>query len=431
MSGDRGPRRIGLVDVNNFFVSCERVFDPKLHGVPTVVLSNNDGCVVARSAEAKALGIKMGDPWFQLAPLAKHWNLQHRSSNYELYGDLSSRAFEVIGRFCAGVEPYSIDEAFVHLRGNVDELVAAGRKIRAAVLRNVGLPVCVGFGGSRTLSKLANHGAKKTPALGGVAHWDAYTPAQQDVIMDSLPVTEIWGVAGRTEKRLNVLDIHTIKDLRDADPKLIRTKFSVVLQRTVYELRGTDAIVTEPTRAAKEQLIYSRMFGQPVTRAEDMEQMLSVYAQRASARLRKQGSVAQHLQVFAGTHGFNPDAVQSYPAVSVTLSVPTDDPITLSKAAIQSLGPQLVPGAKYVRAGVILTGITPKASHAFLEPFTPLYDQKDLGAVIDSVTKKVGTGAIGLGLGGIRKGPVWKMRREQLSPRATTHWDELAVAYAR
>lgn len=428
---DRGARRVGLVDVNNFFVSCERVFDPKLEGVPVVVLSNNDGCVVARSYEAKALGIKMGDPWFQLAPQAKHWNLHHRSSNYELYGDLSNRAMKIIGRYAAAQEIYSIDESFVWLRGDTEQLVETGRQIRSDILRNVGLPVCVGFAPSKTLAKLANHGAKKTPQLGGVAVWDAYTPAQHDQIMGSLPVTEIWGVAGRTEKRLATLDIHSIRDLRDADPALIRKKFSVVLQRTVYELRGIPCIPQEFERAAKEQLIYSRMFGQKVESATDMEQMLSVYAQRASRRLRKQGSVAQHLQVFAGTSSFNENAIQSHPSVAVTLSVPTDDPITLSKAAIQSLGPQLVPGAKYVRAGVILTGITPKSSHAFLEPFTPVYDQKNLGQVLDQVTARHGTAAIGLGLGGIRKGPVWQMRREKLSPRATTHWDELAVAYAR
>ncbi|WP_162529545.1 Y-family DNA polymerase, partial [Agromyces humi] len=235
---DRGPRRIGLVDVNNFFVSCERVFNPKLEGIPVVVLSNNDGCVVARSAEAKALGVQMGDPWFKLENQARVWGMVAQSSNYELYGDLSSRTMELLGRYSYDLSVYSIDEAFVHLRGSTEELIRAAREMRAAVKKHVGLPVCVGIAPSKTLAKLVNHGAKKTPALGGVGHWDAYTPAQQDRIMDSLEVDEIWGVAGRLKKRFAMLDIHTIRDLRDADPALIRKKFSVVLQRTVYELRG-------------------------------------------------------------------------------------------------------------------------------------------------------------------------------------------------
>ncbi|MFF2388975.1 Y-family DNA polymerase [Agromyces sp. NPDC058104] len=425
----RGPRRIALVDVNSFYVSCERVFDPRLVGRPGVVLSNNDGCVVARSDEAKQLGIEMGTPWFQLAAQAPRWGLWHRSSNYELYGDLSARVMKLLARHSAWQEVYSIDESFIGLAGDVDELTEVGRRIRAEVRQHVGLPVCVGIASSKTLAKVANKGAKKHKQLGGVVHWDVYPDEQKTRILDSLEVDELWGVAGRTKKRLAELDVHTARELRDADPKLIRKKFSVVLQRTVYELRGTSCIPFESARAAKDQLIYSRMFGQPVKTRAEMHQALSIYAQQASRRLRKQGSVAKQLQVFAATSMHSSRTYVSH-FRSVRLPMPADDPITLTKAAIAALEHELVDGAWYVRAGIVLIDITPKASHAMLESFVPAFEQRNLGQLLDQVNRKQGKGAIGIGMAGLNGGPVWKMRRDQLSPRYTTHWNELAIAKA-
>ncbi len=425
----RGPRRIALVDVNSFYVSCERVFDPRLVGRPGVVLSNNDGCVVARSDEAKALGIEMGTPWFQLAAQAPHWGLWHRSSNYELYGDLSARVMLLLARYSAWQEVYSIDESFIGLAGDVDELTELGRRIRAEVRQHIGLPVCVGIASSKTLAKVANKGAKKHKHLGGVVHWDVYPDEQQTRILDSLEVDELWGVAGRTKKRLAELDVHTARELRDSDPRLIRKKCSVVLQRTVYELRGTPCIPFESERAAKDQLIYSRMFGQPVKTASEMRQALSIYAQQASRRLRKQGSVAKQLQVFAATSMHSPRPYVSHHR-SVRLPVPADDPITLTKAAIAALEHELVDGAWYVRAGLVLIDLTPKASHAMLDPFVPAFEQRNLGQLLDQVNREQGKGIIGVGMAGLKGGPVWKMRREQLSPRYTTHWNELAIAKA-
>ena len=425
----KSERRIALVDVNNFFVSCERLFNPRLEGRPVVVLSNNDGCVVARSAEAKALGIEMGEPWFKLKAQADHWGLLAQSSNYELYGDLSSRTMEILGRYSAWQEIYSIDESFLGLTGTKEALVCLGREIRAVILKNVGLPVCVGIASSKTLAKFSNRGAKKTPSLGGVCNLDAYSSEQIDTIMSSLPVTDLWGVAGRTGTRLASLDIHTVRELRDADPALIRKKFSVVLQRTVYELRGIDCLPLEEERTAKEQIIFSRSFSTPVRTIPDMEQVLSVYAQRASLRLRKQGSVAQTMQCFAAT-SFHADAPYLTPAASISFSMPTDDPIEITRAAVRALSPRLESGAAYVRAGVLLSGITPASSHAFLEPFVPLYDRRDLAKTLDTITRRHGERSLGLGLAGLKKGPVWTMKRESLSPRCTTHWAELALVKA-
>lgn len=297
-------QRIALVDVNSFYASCERVFDPHLENRPLVVLSNNDGCVVARSSEAKALGVEMGTPWFKIANWAKHVGLEARSSNYELYGSLSACVMELLGRYSAWQEVYSIDEAFLGVRGTREELERLGREIRHAVRTHVGLPVCVGLGSSKTLAKLANRAAKDHPQLGGVASMDDYPPDRVDAIMDSLTVDQLWGVAGRTTKKLAGYGIHTVRELRDADPRAIRKWFSVVLQRTVYELRGIDCIPLEAERTVKEQIIFSRSFSTPVTTVDAMHQVMAVYGQRASYRLRKQRSVAKTMICFASTSGF-------------------------------------------------------------------------------------------------------------------------------
>jgi DNA polymerase V len=251
-----------------------------------------------------------------------------------------------------------------------------------------------------------------------------------DGLMASQHVTELWGVAGRTAKRLAELNIHTIRDLRDADPILIRKKFSVVLQRSVYELRGIDCIPLEAARTVRDQLIFSRSFSSPVTTIADMEQVLSVYAQRAAHRLRAQGSVTKTMSVFASTSPYA-DAPYESAGGMAGFPVSTDDPVTIVKAATGTLVPRLREGARYVRAGVILTNLSAKGSHALLDVFDNDFDTKGLGATIDAVTKRHGRSAVGLGLAGIRKGPVWTMKRDALSLRATTHWGELATAHAR
>jgi len=427
---DPARRRIALVDVNNCFVSCERLFDPSLEGLPVVVLSNNDGCVVARSYEAKALGIQMGDPWFKLAAQAPHWGLKAKSSNYELYGDLSQRVETLLSRFSYDLEKYSIDEAFLTFRGTPEELSRIGREMRNAVKRHVGLPVSVGIAPTKTLAKLANHGAKKNLTLGGVCNLDDYPPEHVDRILAAQPTTELWGVAGRTGKRLTELGIHTALDLRQADPALIRKKFSVVMQRTVYELRGVAAIPLDPPSPIREQLMFSRSFATPVNSVKDMERVLSIYAQKAAEKLRKQGSVAKTMSCFASS---SPFADQPYMSASagIAFPMPTDDPVELVKGAIQALLPRLREGVKYVRAGVLLTGITTKGSDEPLDVFVPLHDRKGIGELLDKVGRRYGAGNIGLGLAGVKAAPVWSMKREKLSKRATTHWDELATVYAR
>ncbi|MDH6537450.1 Y-family DNA polymerase [Aurantimicrobium minutum] len=423
-------RRIALVDVNSFFASCERVFDPSLEGKPVVVLSNNDGCVVALSKEAKALGVKMGIPWFKISAWAPSVGLVAKSSNYELYGDLSSRVMSILHEFSAHVEVYSVDEAFLELKGTPEELVAIGYEIKAAIQNKLGLPVCVGIGRSKTQAKLANSGAKKSPGLNGVCNLDTFTPEQIDHIMAALPVDNIWGIARRLSKRLNSIGIHTIKDLRDADPVRIKKKFGVVVQRSLYELRGIDCIKLEGERLVKNQVMYSRSFATPVTTRKQMEEVLAVYAQRVSKRLRKQGSVAGALTCFAGTSRFANEPFHS-PYRNAVFSVPTNDPVEILKASSAVLLDSIEDGRKYVRAGIMLHDVSPKTSHQYLDLFTPLHESRQLGEVLDHVMEKHGAFSIGLGAAGFKSPRHWEMKREMLSLRATTRWDELATVHAR
>lgn len=421
-------RMIALVDCESFYASCERVFEPALEGKPIVVLSNNDGCVVALNMEAKALNIPMGIPWFKLKGYAAAAGVIARSSNYELYGSLSARVMELIGRYSSDQQVYSIDESFIGLRGTVDELTEIGKAIRADVLRCTGIPVRVGIGRTKTQAKLASRGAKADLALGGVCHLDAYTPDHQDRILEGTATTDLWGIASRTGKRLTGMGIHTARDLRDAEPKWIRKRFSVVMERTVLELRGIPCIPLEEERATKDQLIFSRSFSSPVTSSADMQQVLSIYAQRVSSRLRAQGQIVGVVSAWAATSWHRPEESHT-PHVAVGLPTPTDDPIGIAKAA-HALIHRIQHGKPYVRAGVVLTGLMPKTSSTPLALFEPEFEGRRIGETLDAITNSLGPRAIGVGLGGLKSAPSWNMRRDMLSRRAMTHWDELCEAVA-
>jgi DNA polymerase V len=420
--------QIAHVDVNCFYASAERAFDPSLEGRPVIVLSNNDGCAVTRSPEAKALGIPMGEPWFKLAPRAKEWGLVALSSNYELYGDISARVMELLGRYSAWLEVYSIDEAFLGVKGSPGELLALGRGMKAAVRRHVGVPVCVGIAPTKTLAKLCNKWAKHNPAFDGVCHWDSVPVPVRQALLGRLSVEEIWGVAGRLTKRLNAMGIHTILDLTGADPVAIRDKFSVVMMRTVLELQGTPCIPMEEERIGREQLIFSRSFATPVTTRAGLRQVLSVYGQQASARLAKHGLQAKVLTAFAGTSHYNQHQT-SYPSVCVALPMPTADPVLLTRAA-HALLPTIQEGAKYARAGIMVTDLRPSGNQSPLELFENPHEERHIGTLLEDVTRRYGRGSIGLGHAGIKTGLDWSMKRDMLSPRYTTHWDELPLVKA-
>ena len=421
--------RIALIDVNNFYVSCERVFDPKLVGRPVVVLSNNDGCVVARSQEAKDLGITTGAPFFQVKQFMRSHGMVARSSNYELYGDMSARVMEVLSRFGTWQEVYSIDESFLGVQGNPDQLGELATRIRSTVGRSVGVPVCVGVAPTKTLAKFANHVAKHNAHLNGVCSMDSMDPALIEQIQSRVPVTDLWGVGGKTGTKLAGMGISSIADLKRADVTDIRKKFSVVLQRTVLELNGTPCIAHHEERADKQQIMYSRSFSSPVTTLDAMQEVMSIYAQRGASRLMGDGLWATLLTVTAGTSRFAAGEA-SFPSVTLKLPRPTQDPILLTRLAGAAMRDIMRPGASYVRGGVVLSGLQPDPGQEAFGIFEDEVSEKHVGDVLGAVKAKFGDKAIGLGSGGLAVEPKWSMKREHSSPKFTTEWAELPVVRA-
>ncbi|MGP5391146.1 Y-family DNA polymerase [Glutamicibacter arilaitensis] len=425
---------VALVDVNNFYVSCERAFDYSLRNRPVVVLSNNDGCVVARSQEAKDLGIPTGEPFFKVQRYMDSHNLAVRSSNYELYGDMSARVMELLGRYGTWHEVYSIDESFVGLEGNLEQVRSVAAQIRAAIDQSIGVPVCVGVSSTKTLAKLANHIAKHNPGLGGVCVQQLMDPEVLENILHRVPVTDVWGVGRKTGAKLAAMGIESIADLQAADPLAIRKKFSVVLQRTVFELNGQRCIGPVEERADRGQVMFTRSFSTPVRTHEAMEEVMSIYAQKAASRLAREGRYAALLTVTAGTSRFARGEA-SFPSAQVRLPRPTRDPILLSKLAIAAMRDLMQPGIDYVRGGVILSGLSDSPGEQQLDLFGQSTDpaaeeQENVSSVVQDISVRFGAKSIGLGHAGMAKSPEWSMKREHISQRYTTDWDELLLVQA-
>jgi len=420
-----------LVDVNNFYVSCERVFQPQLEQVPMVVLSNNDGCAVARSAQVKALGVKMGTPWFKMKELAKEHGILALSSNYTLYGDMSNRATAVLRDFSPDIEVYSVDESFLrvesvaHLYGGV---TAMGQQIRQRVKQWTGLPVCVGCGPTKTLAKIANHLAKKNPEFEGVCDLHAIPRPERLQWMSQLEVGEVWGVGKRIAKRLNAMGVETVLDLRNSSIKEIRAQFGVVMERTCNELRGISCLELEDVAPAKQQIMSSRSFGSPVTTLAELREAVASYVSRAAEKLRAQGSVAAAVQVYIQTNRFKESDLQYSEGLLVPLPDPTDDTRLLASAATLGLGLIFKPGYQYKKAGIMLTLISDKAKRQqtlFDDPLQRAQSAK-LMAAMDAINAEFGRDTVRTGANGTEKR--WAMRSENRSPRFTTRWDELPFA---
>nr|WP_200826898.1 translesion error-prone DNA polymerase V subunit UmuC [Marinobacterium lutimaris] len=415
-----------LVDCNNFYASVERLFRPDLKHTPIVVLSNNDGCVVARSPEAKALGIKMGTPFFQIQDLVRQHGIVAFSSNYALYSDISSRVMSILEELAPRVEVYSIDESFMGLSGvaNAVALEDFGYQVRSTVQQWTGITVCVGIAPTKTLAKLANHAAKKYRATGGVV--DLTSTVRQQKLMSLVPVDEVWGIGRRLSHRLQAEGIKTAQDLAKSNPKWIRRNYSVVVERTVRELNGESCLSLEDVTPTKQQIICSRSFGQRITEYEDMRQAICQYTSRAAEKLRGEDRSAKVLTLFMRTNRFNPDEPQYTPSLSTELSIPTADTRDLVVAAMRLLQAAWRDGYRYMKAGVMLSD--------FYEPgvYQPsLFDDaisrpnaKALMSVVDRINSS-GKGNIFLAGQGTQK--AWVMKRERLSPAYTTRWDEIPL----
>lgn len=414
-----------LVDANNFYVSCERVFNPSLEGRAVVVLSNNDGCVVARSAEVKALGVRMAEPWFKLKDMARKHGILALSSNYTLYADMSNRMMRVLGTYSPQQEIYSIDECFLRVDGFPQaELPAMGQRIRQQVKQWVGLPVCVGIASTKTLAKLANHSAKKDLAgADGVCDFGQLSASELDSLFGRIEVSEVWGVGRRLTERLAGLGINTVRGLRDADAGMLRHEFSVVLERTVMELRGISCLELEEIAPAKKQIMSSRTFGEYIYTLPELGEAVATYLARAAEKLRRQGSVAGAVQVHIRTNIFNEDHNQYHQGITVPLTQATSDTVRLTRAALWGLKRIYRPGFAYKKAGVMLMDLHPagQTQGVLFETASPA--RPALMQVIDHANAKWGRGTLRLAAEGVAK--PWQMKRERMSPAYTTRWEDL------
>jgi DNA polymerase V len=421
------PSVFALVDCNNFYASCERVFNPMLEGKPIVVLSNNDGCVVARSNEAKALGIGMGVPEFQIRPLLHAHRVQVFSSNYTLYGDMSQRVMETLEQFSPDVEVYSIDEAFLSLSDfTLRNLTEYGQAIRATVKRWTGLPVSVGIAETKTLAKIANRVAKWTPDTGGV--FDLLACPNREALLGRVAVEDVWGIGPNHARLLKQHGITTARQLSEADDQWIRKRMGVVGLRLVMELRGVSCLDLEQCPAPKQSLTCSRAFGKLINTLAEMEEAVSVYTSRVAEKLRRGRLAATMLTVYLTTNEFK-EGPQYSNALTLKLPVVTDSTSELIRCALQGIRAIYRDGYLYKKAGVMLTGLVPVS-----QAQADLFDSKDrrkskrLMSALDSINDRWGPGTLQYASSGITK--AWKTQFHRCSPAYTTDWNALPVVTA-
>lgn len=428
-----------LVDGNNFYVSCERAWRPSLKYRPVVVLSNNDGCAIARSNEAKALGIKMGQPWFECRELAEEHGVVALSANFTLYGDMSDRMMCIAAGLGHTQEIYSIDESFIDLAGIRGDLVARAETMRMRILQCTGIPTGIGLGRTKTLAKLANHVAKTAdrkpgsyPAdLARVCNLAALPASDLDAVLEATGVEEVWGVGRRIGKQLQEAGIANVLQLVQLDPATVRRRWSVVLERTVRELQGQACIAMEEAPPAKREIAFTRSFGQPVTDLQDLIQAVTEFASGAAAKLRLQGSKAGRISVFVSTSPFRPPPHCSR-HTTVPLRKPTSNTQDLVRAAVFGLRAIYLSGFNFIKAGVMLLDLQDEGVEQLelgldTEPST----HSQLMSTMDRLNDRYGRGTLRLASAGTQaQERKWSMRQKLLTPAYTTRWEDLPVARA-
>lgn len=418
------PQPIALIDVRCMYVSCERLIDGTLRHQPVIVLSNNDGCAVSRSDEAKALGVAMGKPWFEIQQDALNrpelWQVIARSSNYELYGDMAARFTATIDTLALGTEVYSIDECFAYLLRHDPESAAAA--IRDRVLTWTGLPTAAGVGTTKTLAKVAQRAAKADPTTNGLLDLSGWPRHRIDELLRETPLIDVWGIGNRLSRSLNAAGVRTALDLARADPGWVRRRWNVVLERTARELAGTPCMPVGHEPRTKQQIIYSRMLGHPVETRSEMSAVLAQYAAMASRRLRTHELDAALMTVSMSTSRFRDKPLSHH--LAVALDPPTSDPLRLIAAA-KTILPKMREGRPYNRAGIMLTGLTPSGAQPTLTTSPATQRSEALVTALDAITAKYGRRAIGAGHTGLHRARPWDMKRDMLSPPATTRWDQL------
>lgn len=431
-----------LLDGNNFYCSCERVFRPALERAPMVVLSNNDGCAIARSNEAKALGVKMGQPWFEIRHLEEEAGLIALSANFALYGDMSDRMMSLAAGLGPEQEIYSIDECFIGLSGVRGDLKARAVKVRDRILQWTGLPCCVGIGPTKTLSKFANHVAKSAERKPGsypaehaqVCDLSKLSRSEVEALLASAEAGDIWGVGRRIGQQLAEGGIRSALDLAKMDPASVKRGWSVVLERTVRELQGIACIGLDDSPEPKKQIACTRSFGYPVEDLAALVEAVSSFVTRAAEKLRAQESLAAEVLVFIRTSPFR-KSPQCSRSVVVPLRRPTDDNLAIAQAALAGLRSIYEPGFQYAKAGVMLLELRPRAVEQMEldldeqeEGAQPLRDRGRLMAALDRVNDRWGKGTLAIGSANASKArgiPKWGMKQERRTPAYTTEWDEM------
>jgi DNA polymerase V len=422
--------RIALVDCNNFYCSCERVFNPTLRGKPIVVLSNNDGCIVSRSDEAKALGIPMGAPLYEQQAVIRKHGVQVFSSNYTLYGDMSARVMSILREEVPAIEVYSIDEAFLQLPGNFTEEHA--RALRAKVLQWTGIPVCIGIATTKLLAKLANRHAKRNKDLtGGVfnlaSYWDP------DGIQAGMETGDLWGVGKNLAHRLRGLGVKTALEFKQADPAAIRKSMGVIGERMLRELNGIPCLELEEMPPDRKGVMASRSFGSPVETLEELEEALANHVARASEKIRRFGLLATRMEVFLQTNRFKKEEPQYSRGIALTLDRPTYSSAELMAKARDLLHRIYRPGYRYKKTGIQLANLVSE------EEYQPeLFDRPkariDVDKIVDEINRRMGDPKNPVitraSQGTLRSGKGWQMRSERHSPHYTTSWQELPEAKA-
>ena len=412
---------IALIDCNNFYASCERIFNPKLIGKPIVVLSNNDGCIIARSKEAKKLGIKMGEPYFKAKNIIEKNKVEVFSSNYSLYGDISQRVMETLSSFSSEVEIYSIDEAFLGLNGFENyELKTYCNHIRQTINKWVGIPVSIGVGPTKTLSKIANNLAKKNSNYKGVCILENKIEIKKALQQTS--IEDVWGIGRRLSIFLKKYNINTAHHFSEMDRGWVRKNMGVVGEKTYLELNGVSCLDLDLVPSDKQSCCVSRSFSQPIEKLFDLEESISTYGSRVSEKIREEGLVAESMSIFVLTNHFNRREKQYSNSIKLHLPFPTNNSIKIVKRSLEGIRKIYRPGYKYKKAGIVLYGLSRQnVTKGLLD-----YDREASDSImqtIDKINNKYGGETIKIASEGIKK--IWKMKRENVSPSYTTRFDEL------
>ena len=411
----------GIIDCNNFYASCERVFNPKLYNKPIIVLSNNDGCVIARSNEVKKLGIKMGEPAFKISSLIRKYNIKVFSTNFALYGDMSQRVMSIIAESIPKIEIYSIDEAFLDLSEfNYLELIDIGHSIRKKILKYTGLPVSIGIGKTKTLAKIANYISKKDEKYQGVFMIDH----NNNSTLDKVPIKKIWGIGSKMESFLKYYGVYTAAELKKLNTIWIRNKRSIIQEKTIKELRGIPCYEMNSHYLNKKSICTSRTFGEMVTSYNDLKSSIAMYTARCAEKLRMQKSCSNFAHIFISTNPFKKSYKPYVCYQIVHFPVATNDTGEMLTHILKVLKKIFKIGYEYKKAGIILGGMVPN-----YQVQSNLFDSRDRSKsfkimhTVDSINKKMGRDCIRYASQGYYKR--WKFKQEALSPNYTTKWNNL------